>query len=108
MPTSDERTMSMLAHLLGIVGWFVPALIVRLTKGNESPWVKEQSTEALNFQITVALGYAVSALLVVVLVGLVMLPAVWVASVVLSLLAAMKSNEGEPYRYPYAIRVVKP
>lgn len=107
VPSSDERTMSMLAHLGGIVAGFIPALVIMLTKGNESPFVRQQSVEALNFQITLIIAYVVSFVLMFLLIGLILLPLVWIGSIVLMIMAGVKANTGEPYAYPINLRLVK-
>jgi uncharacterized Tic20 family protein len=107
VPTSDEKTMSMLAHAGGIFFGFLPALVIYLTKGKESAYVGEESKEALNFQITLAIAYVVSTVLIIVLIGLLMLLAVWVGSVILMIMAAISVNNGKPYRYPLNIRLIK-
>lgn len=86
---------------------FLPALVVYLTKGNESPYVKEEAKEALNFQITLAIAYVVSTVLIIVLIGLLMMLAVWVGSVILMIMAAISVNNGNAYRYPINIRLIK-
>ena len=106
-PTSDERTMSMLSHLGGIILGFIPALVIYLTKGNESAFVKDQSREALNFQITVAIAYVVSTVLMIVLIGFLLFLVVWIGSLVLMVMAGLAANKGEAYRYPINIRLVK-
>ena len=107
VPTSDEKTWGMLAHGGGIFFSFLPALIIYLTKGNESAFVREEAKEALNFQITLVIAYVVSTVLVIVLIGLLMLLAVWVASMVLMIMAAIAANNGTAYRYPVNIRLIK-
>ena len=107
VPTSDEKTMSLIAHAGGIFFGFIPALIIYLTKGTESPYVKEEAKEALNFQITLAIAYVVSTVLIIVLIGLVMMMAVWVVSVIFMIRAAMAVNNGNAYRYPVNIRLIK-
>lgn len=107
VPTSDERTMGLIAHAGGIFFGFLPALVVYLTKGKESSYVKEQSREALNFQITLAIAYVISTVLIIVLIGLLMMLAVWVGSVILMIMAAIATNKGESYRYPLNIRLLK-
>lgn len=93
--TSDEKTMGMLSHLLGLLVGFVGPLILMLTKGKESPWVKDQSTEALNFALT-------SLILMIVTLCL-----FWPVSVVFQIIATMKANQGVAYRYPINFRMVK-
>ena len=107
VPTSDEMTMSMLAHAGGIFFGFLPALVIYLTKGNESPYVKAEATEALNFQITLAIAYVVASVLIIVLIGLLMLPVIWIASVAFMIMAAVSVNNGNAYRYPVNIRLIK-
>ena len=107
VPTSDEKTMSMLSHAGGIFFGFVPALIIYLTKGTESAYIKEESREALNFQIGVAIAYTISSFLVILLIGLLLLPIVWIVSTIFSVMGAIAANNGQPYRYPLNFRLVK-
>ena len=104
---SDARQMAMFAHLGGIIIGFIAPLIIMLTKGNEDAFVKDQAVEALNFQITLAIAYVVSSVLIFVLIGLLLLPIVWIVSIVLSIMGGMAANRGEAYRYPFALRLVK-
>jgi uncharacterized Tic20 family protein len=105
-PSPDERTMSMFAHLGGILFGFIPALVIYLTKGKESAFVKDQAREALNFQITLVIAYAVSFILVFVLIGVLLMAVVWAGSLALMIIAGLKSNAGEAYRYPVTLRLV--
>ena len=59
-PTPDEKTMGILSHILCLVGWFIAPLIIYLIKKDESAYVREQSKEALNFQITVLICYIIT------------------------------------------------
>lgn len=106
---AEQRTMALVAHLLGIFTGFIGALIIWLVNKDDSskPFVIDQSKEALNFQITIAIAYIVSSILVVVLIGTLMLAAVWVANLVLCIMAAVKANNGEAYRYPFTLRLIK-
>ena len=70
VPTSDEKTMSMIAHAGGIFFGFLPALVVYLMKKDESSFVKAEATEALNFQITLMIAYVVASVLVFLLIAL--------------------------------------
>ena len=106
-PTSDEKTMSALAHGLPIVCGFIGPLIIFLVRKDESQFVAENSKEALNFQITLFIGYIVAGILCAVLIGLVLLPAIWICSLVFSIIGAIKSSEGKIYRYPFNIRLIK-
>lgn len=102
----NARQMAMLAHLLGALVGFWGPLIIWLIKKDESPFVDDQGKEALNFQLTVLIAYVVSGLAVCAYIGVVLLPVVWVMSLVFSIIGAMKANEGEYYRYPITIRMI--
>jgi hypothetical protein len=111
-PTADEKTWGMLAHLSGLVASmiglpFLGPLIVMLTKGKESRWVEQHAKEALNFQITATAALFISGILIACIVGIFILPLVGLAVLVLSIIAGLKANNGEMYRYPATVRLVK-
>lgn len=105
--TSDETMWSLLAHLGGIVLGFIAPLVVMLVKGAESPFTRYQSVEALNFQITVAIGYVAASVLSFMLIGVFLFPVLLVVNVVFCVMAGIAANKGETYRYPFALRLVK-
>ena len=96
-----------LVGLLGNgIGFLLGPLIVWLIKREDHPFIDDQGKEALNFQITMFLAGAVSALLILVLIGFLMLFAVLVMMVVFPVIAAVRANNGEHYRYPFTFRFV--
>jgi uncharacterized Tic20 family protein len=103
----DERTWSLLAHIGTIVLGFIAPLIVLLVQGEKSPMVRAHSIESLNFQITVTIGYIVSSILMVVLIGFVTFFVIWAAALVFAILATIAASKGLPYKYPFALRLVK-
>jgi len=109
--TPDERNWAMMAHLLSFVAvWFafgfVAPLVVMLTKGKESAFVRHHAVESLNFQLTALIAGLISAVLVIVLVGLLFLLVVGVMYVIFVILASVAANRGDWYRYPLTIRFV--
>ncbi len=104
---SDEKLWAMLSHLSFFVLGIVAPLIIMLTQGEKSPYVRRQAVEALNFHISVAIAGVVSFVLLFVLVGFVLLPLVAIGSVVLTIMAAIAANQGRDYRYPVSLRLVK-
>lgn len=105
--SKDARMWAMLCHLLGLFTCFIGPLIVWLIKKEEDPFINNQGKEALNFQITVAIASVVSALLAVVCIGIILGMVVAVADLVFCIVAAVKANGGEAYRYPVSIRFIK-
>jgi len=110
--TPEERNWALAAHIGSIVtAWFalglIAPLIVLLVKGNESPTVRAHAVESLNFQITATIGYVASYILMFVLIGFITLPAIWIIAVVFAIMATMAASNGQPYKYPFALRLVK-
>lgn len=105
-PTKDDKTMAMLAHLLGILGFLGP-LIIWLIKKDTSPFVNDQGKEALNFHLTLLIGIVIGLATVWFCIGGIILLAVWVVGIIFSIMGAMQANAGVAYRYPFAIRFIK-
>ncbi len=112
-PTSEERSMALLAHLSAFAGLVIPfgniagPLVMWQVKKDTSPFVADQALEALNFQITFSIAMVISLILMIVLIGLLTSVVLGVAWMVLVVVAAIKANEGTRYRYPFTLRLVK-
>ena len=108
---ADERTWGTLAHLSGFLAAYVALgflgpLLVMVTVGNRSAFVRQHAVEALNFNLSVLIYLAVSGVLAFVLIGIPMLVAVGVLYLWTTVQAALAANRGETYRYPLSIRFV--
>lgn len=101
--------MALVAHLLGILTSFVGPLIIWLINKDKAPnsFVVDQSKEALNFQITLVFVYIVGIILSVIVIGVFINMLAGLAGLILAIIAAVKANNGEAYRYPFAIRLIK-
>ena len=106
--TDDDKNMALLAHLLAIPLGFLGPLIIWLIKRDTSAFVADQGKEALNFQISVLLGFLITGVITLVTCGLgsPLLLAVIVGNLVLCILAALKAKDGVLYRYPLCLRLV--
>ncbi|GGA77942.1 membrane protein [Arenimonas soli] len=104
----EDRTIALITHLSGIIAGFIVPLIIWLINKDkpEKAWLTDQSKEALNFQITLLLAYIVCVVLSFVLIGALLMPLVWIASLVLMILAGVAANKGENYRYPVTLRLI--
>lgn len=104
--SASDKNIAVLTHLGGIFFGFIPGLLVWFLKKDDNPFVGAQAREALNFQITVMLGYMAAWVLAFVLVGLALLPVIYVGNIVLCIFAAVAVSRGEDYRYPFALRLI--
>lgn len=107
--SQDDRTIAMLTHLSGIILGFIVPLVVWLVHKDrpEKGYLVDQSKEALNFQLTLLIGYIIGIVLTVILIGALLNFLVWVVGIIFSIMAAMAVSRGEAYRYPFALRLVK-
>ena len=105
--SSDANTLALFAHLLGIFTGFIGALVIWLIKKDEGGFVASESKEALNWQITVCIGYVIGYLTSCIVIGLVILPVLYICNLIFCILGAVSASKGTPYRYPVAIRLIK-
>jgi len=114
----DARMWAMICHLAALAGLVVPVvgciigpLIVWQIKKEEFPFVDEQGKEAVNFQISMSLYLLISAVIWIPLsffcIGVLIPAAISIVDLVFLLIAAVKANNGEHYRYPLTIRFIK-
>lgn len=104
--TSDEKNIATITHLGGIVLFFIPSLAIWLLKKDDSAYIETQAREALNFQITVMIAMFAANILVWLLIGFLLIPAIWLANILFSILAAVATSKGEDYRYPFSLRLL--
>ena len=103
----DEKLWATLVHIGGIFFYFLPALIGYLVLKDRGPFVRQHTTTALNFQITIGLASIVGGITAVILIGFLILAAAAIVNLVFSIIAAVAANRGEYYEYPLAIKFVK-
>jgi uncharacterized Tic20 family protein len=104
---SDERLYATLGHAGIIIVGFIAPLIVWLIGKERSDFVDDQGKEGLNFSILVTIGYIVGSITTPILIGFLILPVVWIASIIFCIQAAVAANKGTRYRYPLNWRIVK-
>lgn len=103
---NNSAQMAMLTQVLGIFTGFLGPLIMYVVYGEKDPFVKHHAAEALNFQITLFIGYVVSVVLMFILIGFITFFVVWIGGLVFCVMAAIAANKGEWYRYPINIRLI--
>jgi uncharacterized protein len=110
----QDRTWAMFCHLtslsacIGIpFGNIIGPLVVWLIKKDEFAIVDEHGRESLNFQISLSIYSIVSFFLCFAFIGFLLLPAILIAGLVFVIIATLKANKGESYRYPLTIRFIK-
>ena len=103
----DQRLWATLTHVGGILFGFIVPLITYLVFKDRGAFVAEHTKTALNFQLTMLIANIVGGLLTLILIGFLVLLAVWIVVIVFSIIAAMKANSGELYQYPLTIKFIR-
>jgi uncharacterized Tic20 family protein len=104
VPTSDEKTLALLSHILTIVAPIIAPLIIWLIKKDESKYIAYHAKESLNFQITMML---IIVGLFITIIGILFAWIVAIIGLVFVVLATIKASEGKLYKYPFALRLIK-
>jgi uncharacterized protein len=109
----DARNWAMICHLSALSGYLIPfgnilgPLIVWAIKKDELSFVDVQGKEAINFQLTATIALVVAVLLCFVIIGIFILIPLAIYILVMTIIAAIKANDGVDYRYPHSIRFLK-
>jgi uncharacterized Tic20 family protein len=107
-----DQNWALAAHLSSLLTaasclGFLGPLVVLLTAGNRSPFVRRHAVEALNFNLTVLIAAMVSVVLMLVLIGFLMILVVGVGYVIATIAGAVAASQGRDFRYPLTIRFVR-
>lgn len=110
-PGEESRNWAVIAHLSAIAALvvaltFVGPLCVYVLKADD-PFVRDQATEALNFQLSALLWLAVTMLGVVFVLGPILAAFYAFAWLTCVVSAAIRAGQGEAHRYPLTIRFVR-
>ena len=110
----QARTWAMFAHLSSFLGYtciplasIIAPLIIWQIKKDDMPFASDQSKECLNFQISMLIYIIISGILTLILIGFAFLVILYVMNIILTIIAAIKANEGVTYRYPLTMRFIK-
>lgn len=111
--SEHENNWAMFAHLGTLLGCFIPfaniiipIAIMQYFK-NDSEFVVKHAKDSLNFQLTLLVYYIMSIILILILVGIIMIPMIYIASTVVTIIAGIKASKGEYYDYPFNMNFIK-
>jgi|GEM_PF-155797 len=113
MTQKDERQWAMLSHLGTFSACLIPfaniivPLVIWQVKKDESSFTVEHSKESLNFQISLMIYYIATTLLILIIIGFILFIGLFIFNIIIVIIAGIKANEGEYYKYPMTIRFFK-
>ena len=106
----DARQWAMFLHLSLLAGCLVPLaglvapIVIWQVKKDEYPVLDDHGKNALNWILSYLLYGFICVLLVFLFVGVFLLIALWVVSIIFPIIAALKANDGVLWKYPMSIR----
>lgn len=112
-PPTADNSLAVVMHILGFSGLVFPfgniiaPLVLWLVKRSSSPLLDRTGKEVLNFQISFTIYYVIAGALCFILIGFLILPILFILWVVFIVMAAIKTGNGEDYRYPMTIRLLQ-
>lgn len=112
--SKQGQNMATLTHLSAFLGYLgvpfgnvIGPLVLWLLKREEHPEVETAGKDALNFQISMTIYGLVSLILCLIFIGFLLLAVLFVLDAVCIIVAAVKSSNGERFKYPLTIELIK-
>jgi uncharacterized Tic20 family protein len=109
----ETRHWACLLHLSILCGFAVPIaglvtpIVIWQWKKDTLPGIDVHGKNALNWIISKVIYFIISLILVLVIIGIPLLVLLGVAAVVFPIIAGIKANNGEVWKYPLAITFFK-
>lgn len=111
---TSDNSLAVVMHLLGFAAFVFPTfgnilapLILWLVKRASSPYLDRVGKEVLNFQISYTIYGVIAGALCFVIIGFLILPVLGLLWIIFMILAAVKTSNGEEFRYPLTIRILQ-
>ena len=104
--TQDSRNTALLVWIGTLFFGFIPGLILFLVK-KDDPYVLDQSKEALNWSITATIAYVAAFILSFVVIGVFLIPVIGLCHLIFCVMGAIGTSKGNPFRVPFALRLIK-
>lgn len=109
----EVRTWAMFAHLAALLayvgipfGHIFGPLVIWLAKKDDDAFISTHARESLNFQISMTIYFIISFVLMFVVIGFVLIFILFALHIALTVLAALRANDGQFYKYPFTIRFI--
>jgi uncharacterized protein len=103
----DEKTWGIISHITIPFLGFIGPLVAYLVYKDRSEWLKQTTTEALNFSILYSIAYLISVITISIVIGLILWPLVFIVALIFCIMGTIAANKHEFYKYPINVRFIK-
>lgn len=104
--TQDSKNIALLAWIGTLFFGFIPGLILYLIKKDDA-YIQDQAKEALNWSITAMVAYFAAFILSFIVIGAFLIPIIGICHLVFCIMGAVATSKGNPFRVPFALRLIK-
>ncbi len=105
--SNNNYLLAALPHIGALLGLGLIILPLVMLFAASDEFVRANAREALNFHITIFIYFIISLILCLVVIGIVLVIALVIFMFVASIIATVKASQGQMYRYPMTIRMIK-
>ena len=111
--SDEERIYATWMHIAGLSGYVIPfgnflvPLILWALKRKESHYIDQQGREVMNFQLTIVFYAIFTWILMMLIIGWVFAPVVFLLHLIGSIMGAVRTWEGKIFHYPATMRVIR-
>lgn len=111
IPNADKQYAMFihLSQLAGLIipglGWILP-LVLWLTRKDQSAFIDENGKIVMNWIISSLIYGVVGTILIFLLIGIPVLIALGICSLIFTILGAIRASEGTAWPYPLSIRIL--
>lgn len=106
-PTRDERVMATLIYVLSFFTSLIAPLIIWLINREDSPFVDKVSKNYFNFLLSYFIWSILALISIFILIGIILVPVIALLNFIFTIVAAVKSYNGEDYLPPLSIKFFK-
>lgn len=92
--------------ILPVAGLVLPIIIWQVKK-DEYPFVDLHGKQVLNWIVSLIIYSLICAVFTLIFIGFIGFAALFVMSIAFPIIGGIKANNGEFWRYPFTIRVIK-
>ena len=103
---SSRKLWIIILHLSNLMPVVIVPLIIMLLKKDEIPGIEKHCRDIINFQVSICIYMIISAFLVFLVIGVLILIAIGIYIGIITLINIIKVATGKDYSYPFTMNII--
>ena len=111
--SQEERQLAMFLHfsqfagcIIPVLGWLIPLILWQMNK-DKSAYIDRHGKIVMNWILTSLILSIIGGILVFLFVGVFVLGALAICSIIFAIIGGIRANEGQVWEYPFLIKLIK-